>query len=589
MPEKIIIVGDGQPGGKGSGLLKLQQRLDDILNDISSPHSKDKIEIPQTIIITTSAFREFVEHNKLETLIERIENTAHHDIESEKLANSFLTGEFTENLKNILLKTLDEFETPVIVRSSSLLEDQKGAAFAGKYQSIFLANQGEKKTRQEEFLSAIKKVYSSTYNPDAIAYRHKHGFADSKEEMALVIQAVVGNRYGDYYLPAMAGVGFSQNGYCWNKEIKKSDGLVRLVFGLGTSAVGRGYVRLFSPAKPLMRPEGTDVDSIQKCSQKKVDVIDLKNNSLKTVHFRELIPDGLNCYKGSQPMISLRDGAHIYRPVSNIWDKSFIPVLNMDGVLTSQWMKINIPKTLGYLLLELEKRLGFAIDMEFAINFDNEKEMAVLYILQVRPLSEREGFKVKKIPDIKDEDIIFSVQRNLPTYHIPDIEFLIYVDDVIYHQWPHNEKQSVARAVGKLNNILREKRFALIGPGRWGSWNPELGVPVSYAEISHTLLLVEVARRKATYIPEVSFGSHFFQDLIEDNIAYLPVYPDEPGVLFHEDILKKKSKFRELLPDEYFRQFDELIKVLHIPSIRSKKSATAISNGELERAIVYLE
>jgi len=166
---------------------------------------------------------------------------------------------------------------------------------------------------------------------------------------------------------------------------------------------------------------------------------------------------------------------------------------------------------------------------------------------------------------------------------------LVYVDDEAYNSWPHNEKQSVARVIGKIGEVLKGKRFVLIGPGRWGSWNPELGVPVTYAEISSCAMLVEVARRKATYVPEVSFGSHFFQDLIEDNIAYLPVYPDEAGEIFNESIFCNKSSFADLLPDPYYRKFDDLIKIIHVPSVKDKRKVHAIMNGEEEKAVVFLK
>jgi hypothetical protein len=409
------------------------------------------------------------------------------------------------------------------------------------------------------------------------------------EKMAVLLQEIVGSTYRNYYPPAMAGVAFSQNGYCWNKEINKKDGLVRLIFGLGTRAVGRGYVRLFSPAKPAMRPEGTDTNNIQKSSQKKVDVIDLETNELKTVHFRELITDGFNCYPGAQNMVSLRDGNYLYRPVSNLWDTAHVPVLTMDGALSGPFMGLDIGLTIAALLKVLEKKLGYAVDCEFAVKVDPQTNQADLYLLQTRSLSEALNIKPMPLPELKDEDVIFVVNRNLPTAYVPDIEYLVYVDDVAYHQWPHNDKQSVARVIGKINEFLKDKRFALIGPGRWGSWNPDLGVPVNYAEISHTVLLVEVARRRATYVPEVSFGSYFFQDLIEDNIAYLPMYPDEPGEIFNEKIFSQKSQFKTLLPDEYYRKFDRLIKVIHVPEAAGNRMAHAVLNGEIEKAVVFFK
>ena len=184
--------------------------------------------------------------------------------------------------------------------------------------------------------------------------------------------------------------------------------------------------------------------------------------------------------------------------------------------------------------------------------------------------------------------MIFAVRRSLPTAHVPDLEYLVYVDEDAYHAWPPGDRPSVGRAVGKVGEALRGKRFALVGPGRWGSWNPQLGVPVGYAEIADCSLLAEVARRRATYVPEVSFGSHFFQDLIEDQIAYLPLHPDEAGEVFNEAVFRLPSSLPTLLPEPYFRRFDALLKVLHLPTVAGGRKAHAILDGDREKAVVFL-
>lgn len=583
---EFLTVGDGEPGGKARGLMLMKAALSEAVRTHDGCPYTDTITCPTTAIVTTSVFSDFIEYNKLESIVESAkESPANFD----SVKETFVAGEFSESARQELARVLGAFRLPLVVRSSSLLEDQKGASFAGKYESVFFGNQGTDEQRMDGFLRAIKEVYASTFNPNAIAYRKKHGFMDEREEMALVIQGVVGRRYEGYYLPAMAGVAFSQNGYSWNKEISRKDGLVRLVFGLGTRAVGRGYVRLFSPAKPGMRPEGTEVNNIQKCSQKKVDVIDLDTGVLKGVHFRELMSTGFKCYPGAQAMVSLRDSNYLYRPVSNLWDTSHIPVLTMDGVLSGTWMGMDVSQTLGWLLKTLERSLGYSVDVEFAINVDEDTDTARLYVLQVRPLSEGDYAKAPPIPKVADEDVICTVQKNLPTAYVPDIEYIVYVDEMVYHEWPLDDRQGVARVVGKINESLKGKRFVLVGPGRWGSWNPQLGVPVSYAEISNCVMLAEVARRQATYVPEVSFGSHFFQDLIEDRIAYLPIHPDEPNEFFNERIFKQRSTFSELLADDYYRKYDSLIKVIHIPAVSDNRKAVAILDGEHERAAVFIQ
>jgi hypothetical protein len=583
---EIERVGDGEIGGKAQGFLRLIDAVRGLVRQGDGQPYAPVLAFPETKIVTTSVFREFLAFNRLEAAARAVESGTETD--GGALESAFRKGEFPESTRDALAGSILDIETPLVVRSSSLLEDRKGASFAGKYESVFVANRGDARERLDQLLKGIREVYGSTFNASALAYRRNRGLIDAHEEMALLVQEVVGRPYRHYWLPAAAGVGFSQNGYCWNKQMAKRDGLVRLVFGLGTRAVGRGYVRLFSPVKPDMRPEGTELNNILKCSQKNVDVIDLEDGRLKNVHFRELITDGFDCYPGSQAMVSLRDGSHLYRPASRLWDASHVPVLTMDGVLSGTWMNLDLPGTLGWLLRELEAALGFAVDMEFAVNVDPDARTARIFPLQARPLAEGGEHQPHAIPKLDERDVVFSAARSLPTAFLPDIEYLVYVDEVAYHAWPHNDRASVARIIGKITEALRGKRFALVGPGRWGSWNPALGVPVKYAEIAGTLMLVEVARRRATYIPEVSYGSHFFQDLIEDGIAYLPLHPDEPNEVFNEAVLHQKSDLARLLPGEYYRRYDPLIRVIHVPSVAGGRRAHAILNGELERAVVFL-
>jgi len=584
--ERFPTIGNGQIGGKGHGLLRLRE----LLLKWREREDKDSfvrhIDFPATVLITTEVFRDAMRHNGLEERCRQAEE----DPESnrEELQQAIKAAEIPSRWKDAFSDLLGEMKTPLAIRSSSLLEDQKGAAFAGKYESVLIANQGEPEQRLRDFERALKEVFASTFNANALAYRTKHGLLDACEEMAVVVQEVVGRTFNGYFLPAMAGVGFSQNGYCWTDDIKRSDGLVRLVFGLGQAAVERGYVRLFPPPRPTLRPEGTEVNGILKCSQKRVYVIDLESGGLKSVHFRELIPDAYSCFPGAQSMVSLKDGAHLYQPVSNLWDSGHVPVLTMDGVLNRPWMKMDLPATLGWLLSNLEKDMGCPIDMEFAVDHDDESKTGRLYLLQARPLSEREGEIVEIPQDIAKEDCLIHLIRNLPTAHVPDIEYLVIVDEDGYRNWPYRDKPTVARIVGKINDKLKDKRFALVGPGRWGSWNAQLGVPVNYSEICHCSLLIEVARREGGFLPEVSFGSHFFQDLIEDGIAYLPVHPGEPSVDYREGFVDGENKLVDLLGTDFAGASEDLIRVVHLTESTGGKHAHAILNGNRGEAILFL-
>ena len=177
----------------------------------------------------------------------------------------------------------------------------------------------------------------------------------------------------------------------------------------------------------------------------------------------------------------------------------------------------------------------------------------------------------------------------MPTSRVKKIEYVVYVDPAGYKAWPLTDKYAVARVVGKINQLLEGKTYALLGPGRWGSANPELGVPVKYAEISNTKLLVEISHKEADYLPEVSFGTHFFQDLIEDNIVYVPLFPDERGATINYNFFKKENVFRDLLKDEYYSKYEDLIKVINLPKATGGHLAEAIMNSREDRGLLYIK
>jgi hypothetical protein len=233
----------------------------------------------------------------------------------------------------------------------------------------------------------------------------------------------------------------------------------------------------------------------------------------------------------------------------------------------------------------LEEGSGHPVDIEFAGEIVDDSFR--LNILQSRPLTQREKYNPEVIPVVKQEKIILTAKRDVPTGSVHDIEYIIYVDPEGYFQSPLTDRYTIARVVGNLNRALEGKKFVMIGPGRWGSAKIELGVPITYAEICNTSMLIEVAH--GNYAPEVSFGTHFFQDLIEDNILYVPVFPDEPGVVFNRELLKNNNKFSDILNDPHDEQFKNIIHLIHIPTIFEGKLAHAILDGTAENGILCVK
>lgn len=581
-----IIVGEGLLGGKAKGYLKAKDHLQSPAVRDASPSLSRILKFPKTACVSTDCFNEFVKINNLGRLIEH--HKWDHDKAYEVLRRHFLKGIFPELAKNQLRKILQEMDYPLAVRSSSMLEDRPGTSFAGKYTTIFINNRGPLEVRLETLCQAIKEVYASTFNPNALSYRKVHGILDETEQMAILLQQAIGREYQGYFLPIMAGVGFSLNGFTWAPEIKKEEGIVRMVFGLGTRAVGRGYARIFSPKKPMVRPEGSDASDITRFSQGWVDVLDLEKNQIKEIRFEEIVKDGMNCYPRAQKLFSLKDDKFLYVPSTNLWDIHHKPVLTFEAILAYPWLGLDLPKMMDWLFRELEGAMHCPVDIEFAVRVSDDSEVAELYLLQCRPLSQREDLKPKPIPTVPDSEKIFYATKKVPTGSLGDIEYIIYVDPHLYKTWPTADRASVARVVGKLNRALDGKNFILIGPGRWGTTNAELGVTVKYGEIANAKMLVEVAIPDADYVPEVSYGSHFFQDLIEQGCLYTPLYLDGTAFL-NEAFFKRASVFHDLLPHKYFSQYAELIRVIHVPTVTGGHLASAIFDGEKEKGLLFIE
>jgi len=582
MQDAVRVIGNGAIGGKATGFWKARQAILSEESLAKRPHFRDRIYFPRTICVATDIYDEFIEMNGLKGLFEACYSGKFEDYE--KFEHAVLLAKFPKKLDEKFKEIWNSMTYPLAVRSSSLLEDQTGTSFAGKYTTVFISNHGSHEERWEQLTTAIKMVFASIGHPNAIEYRRKHGYLGQDEKMGVMIQRAVGREYHGYFLPLLAGVGFSRNGYCWHSEVKREDGLVRVVFGLGTRAVGRGYARLFSPGNPTSRPEGHEAAAIEKYSQATMDVLDLKANALKAINFKEVTHDGFDCYPGAEKLFSLRDGQTIYVPASKLWQDGHRPVVTFDGILSGPWGGVHFPMLMKDIMQALEEIFSYPIDMEFAGELiDGEFKLSVL---QARPLTQREEHNPEEIPAVPSEDIIFTANRDIPTASIKNIEYVIYVDPEGYFKSPINDRYSIARVVGHLNHLLAGKKFIMIGPGRWGSSKVELGVPTTYAEICNTSMLVEVAHGR--YAPEVSYGTHFFQDLIEDSIAYAPVFPEEPGTLFNERHLKKHNLFADLLKDPHDRQFKNLIYVSHIPTLFHGKNAHVVFNGDQEKGIFYI-
>jgi predicted nucleotidyltransferase len=572
----------GKLGGKSAGLFLAAQVLNRCCKD---QKLLSDFKVPKTWYITSDAILTFANLNNFEEVIEQKYKEIYQvRIEYPNIIQTFKNATFPPEMIQGLSMALDDFkDSPLIVRSSSLLEDRMGSAFSGKYKSLFLANQGNKEERLDALLDAVAEVYASVFGPDPIEYRAERSLLDFHEEMGIMIQEVVGTRVGKYYLPAYAGVAFSKNEFRWSPRIKREDGLVRLVPGLGTRAVDRlsdDYPVLVSPGQPGLRVNITP-DEVSRYSPHKIDVINLDNNSFETTNVEELLGElGMDYPVFSQVFSIVKD--HHIQGAGGL-NLDFNP---KDLVVTFDGLFSNTPflTRMQMILKTLEDKLGTPVDIEFASDGRD------FYLLQCRPQSQTDENKAVPIPrDIAHERMIFSANKFVSNGRVPDITHIVYVDPQRYSELQDRATMlAIGRAVSKLNKLLPKRQFILMGPGRWGSRGDiKLGVSVTYSDINNTAVLIEIARKSGNYVPDLSFGTHFFQDLVEANIRYLPLYPDDPGVVFNEDFLKRSPNLLPEILSEYTYLCDT-IHLIDVPAVTDGRVLQILMNADLSEAVGIL-
>ncbi len=573
--------GHGKLGGKASGLLLAHR----ILRKSGRIADDGQIKVPLTWFVASSVMRAFIAHNDLEDVLEQKYKTIS-EVRREypNVIQLFKRSRWPADIVKGLSLALDEFEDrPIIVRSSSLLEDRAGTAFSGKYKSLFLANQGTKPQRLAALLDAIAEVYASTFGPDPIEYRREHGLLDFSEEMGVLVQEVVGTRMGRYFLPAFAGVAFSNNEFRWSPRIKREDGLIRLVPGLGSRAVDRvsdDYPTLVVPKQPRLRVNAS-VDEVVRYAPKKIDLIDLEQERFRTVFVDDLLRSAQGAYPAFEQVFSVLDEDILRRPVPLITDPEHEElVVTFDGLVNDT----PFVRQVAQLLDVLQDTIGVPVDIEFAHDGTD------LVLLQCRTQSGGIDTAPAPIPrDVPRDDIVFTANRFISNGFVPDLTHLVYVDPERYGKLrSRNEMKAVGQAIGRLNQLLPRRRFALLGPGRWGSRGDiKLGVSVTYSDINNTALLVEIARKKGNYVPDLSFGTHFFQDLVEARIRYLPLYPDEEGVRFHEAfLLRSDNLLAEMLPE--LVDLQDVIHVIDVPAVTGGRVLRVLLNAEFDEALAVL-
>jgi len=581
------LIGGGRIGGKAAGML-LARRILLTEKDETGIDFAERLEDHDSFYIGSDVFFTFLVNNDLFRLRLQLtrDSAISHD-EFQEVEQRFLAGRFSAFIQERFHTMLDYYgQAPIIVRSSSLLEDSFGNAFAGKYRSIFCANQGDPEVRLANFIQAIKLVYASALNPDALSYRRKRGLGENDEQMAILVQRVSGMPYQQYFFPTLAGVAFSRNLYAWNDRIDTRQGIIRLVFGLGTRAVervGSDYPRMIAISHPHLRPEvGTKV---AKYSQHQMDLLDLEANQFDSSFLADVLADG--DYSNLNLFVSVMRENNPYDPISvQVDGKSNQWVLTFNNLIR----RTDFVLFMRNMLAKLEKAYGQPVDVEFTASVD-ASECVRVNLLQCRPLS-LPGLlaDVSVPPHLEHQQILFRAHRMICGGFVEGIRYILYIDPQRYHHLASESKKSLGRLVGEINRhpAIQGNKIMIMGPGRWGSSNIALGVNVSYADIDNAVVLVEVALEEAGHVPEVSYGTHFFHDLVEGQIIYLPVYPDDAASEFKDKFFKTaQNVLLELLP--HAGEYESVLRLIDIPKTTGGAFAQVVADPQRRHAVCFLD
>lgn len=577
-------IGKGKIGGKAAGMLlalRILQRTAD--KDIAQ-----HVTIPESYFLGADVMYAFMAHNgMIHWADQKYKEIDQIRTDYPIIQKEYAAGSFPQDIQNELSLLLERVgKAPIIVRSSSLLEDNFGSSFAGKYTSYFCPNQGSPAENLQACMAAISQVYASGLNPDALLYRRAHGLQDYDERLAVLIQVVQGEAYGNYYFPHLAGVAFSRNLFRWSPKIRSGDGFLRLVAGLGTRAVehlGNDYPRLVALSHPELRATA-DVNAVVTYSQHQLDLVDLEENSFKTLPMQEVLDKN---YPHQRLLLSLFKEGDL-RPIrSSLVEEEGELVLTLDGALRSTPLADRMRRMLKI----LEKHYKSPVDMEFTVQLQPGKGSKVetrLFILQCRPQSHMHEESVQLPERMDQKQLIFATSKMAPHGKVSGIRYVLFVSPEAYYSLPSSDaRQALTRAIGRLNSVLKGETFICVGPGRWGTVNPDLGVSVSYADIYNTRAIVELSGKGVGAAPEPSYGTHFFQDLIESRIFPLAIHLDDKESVFKRSFFYDSPNRIAIWLPELVTQ--SALRLISVDDVAPGHTMELIMDSEASRSVAFLK
>ena len=541
-------IGDGSLGGKGRGLAfigAMVKRYPKLESDNFA------VNIPKTVVICTDIFDEFMETNELYPV-------ALGDADDETILRYFLRASLPSRLIEDLMAFFDVVKSPIAVRSSSLLEDSHYQPFAGIYSTYMVPKIEEKYDMLRTVSDAIKAVYASVLYKDIKAYMTATSNLIDQEKMAIVLQEVVGSRYNDHFYPTMSGVARSLNFYPIGNE-KAEDGIANIALGLGKYIVDGGQTLRFSPRHPHSILQMSTMDFALRETQTRFYALDLKNmaEAFSVDDAFNLVKLGL---KDADAEGSLKYIVSTYDPYDQIIRDGYYPggrkILSFVNIL--QHDVFPLADTLDQILRIGQQEMGRPVEIEFAVNMDpSDHTRATFYLLQIRPIVDNKEIMDEDLSLVKNEETILSSTSVLGHGIVGDVQDIIYVKTGAFNS---SNNQLIAYEIEKMNRSFtdQEKGYVLVGPGRWGSSDSWLGIPVKWPHISNARVIVECGLEN--YRVDPSQGTHFFQNLTSFGVGYFTVNPFKGDGWFDEAFLNAQPAVEET---EYLRhvRFDAPITI----------------------------
>lgn len=533
-------IGDGSLGGKGRGLafigamIKRYPKLE---------QENFEVNIPKTVVICTDIFDEFMETNELYPV-------ALSDVDDDTILKYFLRASLPSRLIEDLMAFSEVVKGPIAIRSSSLLEDSHYQPFAGIYSTYMIPKHEDKYEMLRSLSDGIKAVYASVFYRDSKAYMTATSNLIDQEKMAVVLQEVVGTQYGDHYYPTISGVARSLNFYPIGNE-KAEDGIANIALGLGKYIVDGGLTLRFSPRHPHNILQMSTTDFALRETQTRFYALDLNPENIAN---KFSVDDAFNLkkltLKDADADGSLKFITSTYDPYDMIIRDGYYPggrkILSFVNVL--QHDVFPLASTLDQLLQIGQKEMGRPVEIEFAINMNKQDpRKASFFLLQIRPIVDNKEVMNEDLSVIQPEDTILSSTSVLGHGIINDVHDIIYVKTGAFNA---ANNQLIAYEIEKMNRQFTgtDKNYVLVGPGRWGSSDPWLGIPVKWPHISNAKVIVECGLEN--YRVDPSQGTHFFQNLTSFGVGYFTINPFKGEGWFDESYLNQIPAIEET---EYLR------------------------------------